>query len=784
MKAAAGRMRRRGVLGAVLAWLLLSPGAATAVVSTPPGFQERSVSGAFTLPTAFAEAPDGRIFVAEKRGPIKVVRTDGTLAPKTVINLTPRVNSYSDRGVLGLAVDSAFATNGYLYVYYVYEHDATKPTGPKVARVSRFQVRPDNTVAGAETVILGTFVPLPGSTVGCPASNNLIDCIPAEGSSHNGGGLKSDADGTLWLAVGDANFGLSNGDSIRYRPYDETSYAGKLLHFDRAGRGLAGHPFCPTNGDLTQVCSKIYAKGFRNPFRITLRGSGRGPIVGDVGYGLREEIDLVRPGRNYGWPCYEGDVRQPTWQGSATCRDLYAKEGTAAGATAPNWSYAHGTGAAIIAGPQYRGTLFPSWYRSQIYVGDYVQGWIKRLTIDADDRVTAVEDFASGWYGVDLQELRSGELAYLLIAPNLLNAIGYSSDDQRPVARLSADPTYGRLPLTVSFSGAQSTDAEGGALTYAWDFGDGSPGETGQTVSHTYTTRGPFTAELTVTDPAGGVDTEQVQIHAGNTPPEVTVSAPADRSTYRDGVAVPLRGSATDADDGAMTGSALRWEIVLQHGLHQHPLSAASGAESQFTPLTEHDADSHYLITLTATDSGGLSASRTVRIDPETVQITLTSNPPGALISYDGVERVAPFVTRAAIGFRAPVNAADTLTVDGASWVFRSWSDGGAQGHTIVIPASDATYTATYAKDTVRPETTITKAPPAYTTAKRSTFEFTASEPVKNFFCKFDNGYWSTCTSPLQTKEMTGTHTFYVRAVDRAGNYDLSPASHKWTILG
>jgi len=79
-----------------------------------------------------------------------------------------------------------------------------------------------------------------------------------------------------------------------------------------------------------------------------------------VGASAREEIDLIQPGRNYGWPCYEGDVRTPLYDEEPRCLEEYAKEGTAAAATPPSWSYPHGTGASVIAGPVYDGTRYPA----------------------------------------------------------------------------------------------------------------------------------------------------------------------------------------------------------------------------------------------------------------------------------------------------------------------------------------------------------------------------------------------------------------------------------------
>ena len=86
---------------------------------------------------------------------------------------------------------------------------------------------------------------------------------------------------------------------------------------------------------------------------------GKGPVVGDVGANTEEEVDLIKPGRNYGWPCYEGQAKTPLYDQEARCQQEYAKEGTAEAATPPTWSYQHGEGASVIAGPDYAGSGYP-----------------------------------------------------------------------------------------------------------------------------------------------------------------------------------------------------------------------------------------------------------------------------------------------------------------------------------------------------------------------------------------------------------------------------------------
>ena len=160
--------------------------------------------------------------------------------------------------------------------------------------------------------MLGTVARLP-----CPAPADTVDCIPADGYSHSIGTVRADPDGTLWLGSGDAaelgqgrSAGAAHVRRAQPRPArSSTSTA--------TGAGLPGHPFCPGETDLTKVCTKLYAKGFRNPFRFQLRPGRPG----------RRRRRLGRPrgarphaaGRSYGWPCYEGRTGRPSYQDLASC---------------------------------------------------------------------------------------------------------------------------------------------------------------------------------------------------------------------------------------------------------------------------------------------------------------------------------------------------------------------------------------------------------------------------------------------------------------------------------
>jgi glucose/arabinose dehydrogenase len=463
----------------LLALACIAPASATTL---PSGFAEVDVvAGSANLsgPTAVAYAPDGRTFVAEKAGRVKVVQPGGNTAT-TLINLTAKVNSFSDRGLLGLAVDTDFEDNGFLYLLYAYELNPANPdsSAPMVSRLTRVTVRPNSTLelpAGSsdpETVILGK-----DSNAPCPVPDNMRDCITADFYWHTIGTVRSDpADGSLWVGSGDSH--APTVDQHTWRTYDENSFAGKIIHIDRNGRGLPGHPFCPGDSNLDHVCTKIYAKGFRNPFRFHLR-PGKGPVVGDVGQESWEEVDFIEPGRNYGWPCYEGTRQRLTAQ--PQCQALFAKEGTPEAATPPDWQYAHAGGASITLGPIYDGFTYPSHFRGDLFVGDYVQGWIKRLEIGPGDEVTGVHDFATDWAGgVDLEMHPSGDLSNVDIgwavnppAP-AVTRYTYTGTNSAPDVVASATPTSGPPPLAVQFTGSGTTDPDGDDLTFDWDFGDGS----------------------------------------------------------------------------------------------------------------------------------------------------------------------------------------------------------------------------------------------------------------------------------------------------------------------
>ena len=162
------------------------------------------------------------------------------------------------------------------------------------------------------------------------------------------------------------------------------------------------------------------------------------------------------------------------------------------------------------------------------------------------------------------------------------------------------------------------------------------------------------------------------------------------------GDTISFSGHATDAQDGTLPASALSWKIIIHHGTGPHPPAGdRSGVASGSFSAPDHDYPSSLEIQLTATDSGGMTATTSVNLQPKTVNLTFQSNPSGLQLT------AGPTTARAPFTITAIVNATIALIAPpqkyrGKNYAFVSWSDGGAQAHTITAPSTPTTYTATY----------------------------------------------------------------------------------------
>ncbi len=430
--------------------LVFSLAPSAGATTLPAGFSEVDMSsGSLNAPTAVAFAPDGRKFVTEKSGRVRVIAANGAVVSTPLLDIRAKVNSYSDRGMLGIATDKDFATNGYLYLLYVYELNpmVQDTDAPMVSRLTRVTVKADNTLENP--VEPRDHHPRQGRERALPDARQPARLHPrglqvahdrhrALGPRRRHAVARQRGHAPLQRELHllpPPRRGVLRGQDHAHRPSGPRPGRASVLPGGRQPRPRV-------HEDLRQ--------GLPQP--VPLHPATRqGPRGRRRRRGVEEELDLVQPGKSYGWPCYEGSQRTALYKTQSRCLEEYAKEGTASAQTPPNWSYAHGGGASITGGVVYNGTRYPADYRGDIFVGDYVQGWVKRLDVDSSDRVTAVHDFATDWpTGVDIQaNPGNGDIAYVDLGFGAPaggdQAIQLHGLHQRPADRESGrDPLLGR----------------------------------------------------------------------------------------------------------------------------------------------------------------------------------------------------------------------------------------------------------------------------------------------------------------------------------------------------
>jgi glucose/arabinose dehydrogenase len=415
------------------------------------------VAVGLTQPTAFDWSPDGKnLFVAQKNGIVRVVN-NGTLLSTPFTDIRGQVNNTRDRGLLGIAVHPDFGKNpngnNYVYLLYTYDPPETNPNnaknnpnttlddpdqnGNRTARLGRFTADPNTNyttaIAGSEVVLLGTnatwdnishpdgnstnvslgFAPsgIINKDTGKPFTSlqdyinnldkvqNVQNFIANDSESHSVGSVRFGTDGSLFVSLGDGT--SYNGiDPRAIRVQDVDNLSGKILRIDAiTGQGLSSNPFY--NGDANSNSSKVYSLGLRNPFRFTIDKKTNTPVIGDVGFNLYEEVNVAKPGSNFGWPFYEGgldssgnitSLKQPSYSNLDAAKAFYSSDKTV---TAPVYTYKHFGSNSIVLGDFYTGNTFPSIYQGALFVGDFSQGTIDALTFDSQGKLASVKRFAS-----------------------------------------------------------------------------------------------------------------------------------------------------------------------------------------------------------------------------------------------------------------------------------------------------------------------------------------------------------------------------------------------------
>lgn len=675
----------------------------------PAGFQDNVYATGFEGANGVTFDASGHAYVWEKEGRVKCRTLDSMW--HVVLDIGEEINIATDSGLKGFALHPNFSANGFIYLMYDvdrhhlinfgtdnYNPNADEFLNASIGRITRYTIDTSNftsIVPNSRLIILGTIP---------------TDGIPFIFDTHNVGSLIFGTDGTLLVSCGEsstvnADRGWGEGafheqallDGIlksddpntpninedenvgSWRAQMINCLSGKILRIDPlTGDGIPSNPFYDTEHPRAAK-SRVWAMGFRNPFRMTVKpntgehlpSAGKPGIifVGDVGSFRREEINVVTMGgQNFGWPQFEGmdeaDLAGPV-VGVPYGRNEFSLPFTHTRPVVdfrglPARAYVQGemreishtavnaipgdefVGGCSIGGVFYDGTNFPAEYQGKYLHGNFNNGedpkknWIQSFTMNANDELTESHSFLTNTLGVTGMAINpaNGYLYYTSYGGSL-HEVKYDIGNQPPIAKATQDIKYGTSPLTVQFDGSLSSDPENGALTYSWNFGDGSTISTNVSPTHVFTTPNSnptrYDVTLTITDDHNQTNSISLIVSVNNTPPIINSTTVDNFNIYANAgnITVDLQANVTD-NETPTAQLAFKWETSLHHNTHFHPNPVVNQPASSFnmSPLPCDNEVYFYQVQLTVTDVHGLSTTKIKNIVPECGQIYVDTEIP------------------------------------------------------------------------------------------------------------------------------------------------------------
>jgi glucose/arabinose dehydrogenase len=616
-------------------------------------------------PMSLAVLPDRSVLHTARNGTLR--RTDAAGAT-SVIGTIP-VYTHDEEGLQGVGIDPGFATNRYIYLYFAPPLSTPAGDAPAsggnwatwqgVNRLARFTLNADFTLNMASQV---TVLDVPadrgmcchvGGDIDFDAAGNLYLTTGDDSNPFDSAGYSPLDERTDRNPAYDAQRSAGNTNDLR----------GKLIRIKVNANGTysipAGNLFA---AGTPNTRPEIYAMGFRNPFRMSVDKATGVVYLGDYGPDAgttsatrgpsgQVEFNRITSAGNYGWPyCTGTNTTNETYNewtfpsgpgnakynctGGPTNNSFRNTGQTTLPAARPSWiRYAGDAGSppefgsgseSPMGGPVYRYNAslnstvkFPQELDGSFFAGELGRNWIKPVKVNADGSPGVIETLP--WSGHQVMDMAFGPDGALYVlaygtgyfngdANSALYRIEYIGGGNRsPTAVAAANVTSGLAPLTVAFSSAGSSDPEGGALTYAWAFGDGTT-STAANPTKTYTTNGQYTATLTVRDPQNNTGSSSVIVTVGNTAPTVTINLPQNGRLFAFGDTIPYQVTVTDPQDGTIDCSRVRMTYILGHDQHGHPITSQTGCSGSITiPVDgEHDSAANIFAVFDAeyTDNG------------------------------------------------------------------------------------------------------------------------------------------------------------------------------------
>jgi glucose/arabinose dehydrogenase/type 1 glutamine amidotransferase/PKD repeat protein len=605
-----------------------------------------SVAPAGRNPMAMRVRPDGSVYIIERTGEVWLWNpSTGRSDLAALLTVDPT----DENGLLGIALDPAFAVNGFVYLYYSAPLAVPPPAPgpPGENTLSRFATLPDGTLD------LGTRTDL------------LV--VPSERSCcHEGGDIEFGPDDTLFVSVGDntnpflqegyaplddrPGMELSNSQRTASNPMD---LRGKILRINPDGSIPSGNLFPMGIGGLPE----IYAMGTRNPFTMAIDPATGRVYWGDVGpdanadgpRGPRgfDEINYADMPGDYGWPhcvgynepyaAYNYDTMAvgPFFDCTGKAPALVAYDYQTHDPLELMTNFLNldssNTGRTAIAGLVYNplpaSTLaLPAPFADNFLMAEWSRHLIASVELDGGgglQEVTRLMPWEEFLHPIDIEHGPDGTLYVLeygaeYIGNNSdarLSRIEYSATSAlTPIASFTASTDLGPAPLSVFFNASASTaPGKNDHITdYEWDFdGDGAVDGSGGSISHSYISNGVYPATLTVVGHSGRRSTPIVReiVVSDNTAPVVTITSPADLTTFPTGTMVTVDGSVSDPEDDPVPCTEYVWNRLLGHSGHAHPFFIGeSGCSIMFDSTLPAHGDgtgTHYwVIELSYTDQG------------------------------------------------------------------------------------------------------------------------------------------------------------------------------------
>ena len=640
---------RRIVLAGLLVWM-----SSMAYAQLPTGFVVNKLTGnTINEAVAMGHAEDGRIFIAERSGNLKVYK-NGIVSTVHTVATTTAV----EQGLLGLALHHDFSTNGQCYLYYT-------NTASTLHYLDMIVIDATNAVTSV---------------------TRIMQFDPIMNGFHNGGAMLFKHD-HLYICIGESN------EPAQAALLD--TYRGKVLRLLDDGQPAPGNPYYDEVGASRQKRS-LWAIGMRNPWYMSMDPVSEKLYVINVGGNYEEINDVTAPdptkNYHYGWA---GSAQSGPDQPNTT---IY-----------PTYTYGHaGWGCAITSGVAFNPTGvtdYPLAYKNRFYFTDWCSGWLR--SFDLSNPAATYQEFSAADFGnvLGLSLGIDGNIYYFKYGTNgSLNRLEYTLpavpvivNHPQSQSVVTSDP----VTFSVTASGSNP-------LSYQWYKNSvligGAIASTYTIASTDVNSAGPYSCVVTNTFGTATSNNAVLTLLPFNARPVATILTPLSTLTWNVLNVINFSGSATDAEEGTLPASAYQWEVQLFHKdcptcEHWHPGPAVASAVTSGSFIADNGGETSSNIwvrlILTVTDAQGRTGRDSVDIHPNKVILSASTNKTGLQVSMGG-SAVAPFSKTEVVNSALTLSAPTTQLVGDSLFTFVSWNIGGAATQTIRVPSVAATYKATY----------------------------------------------------------------------------------------